>query len=295
VTPEEVNQSHDAQVPSSVPTHLPSPESNGLSPAPVTPDKDIFGRVPTRTVDWSHRRGEPRWFALWWTVFVLASSMIALASAGGPLRGSFESYQPALRVLLLVLGAGVALLWPATRLSQVPPEGGLAGAAKAMVQDFIVVQVPVQAVLLPLVVLARWPTGVVLALSAHALAWGLLVGALLAVGISRLRAERTAAGDRPWVWMLVFFTIVLAAPLAEIIILGAGATGEALAQPSMIEWWWLGSPATAGLEITRPRPWAGAAASITPSHIIVAAIVGGVGLCVWGAIGLAVVARKVRA
>jgi hypothetical protein len=259
------------------------------------PDLDLFGRPPKRTADWSHRRGEPRWFALWWTVFVLASAMIALASAGGPRGGSFESFQPALRVLMLVLGTGIALLWPATRLSQEPPEGGLGGSAMGTLKDIVVVQIPVQAVLFPLVLLARWPLGVVLALSAHAMAWSLLVGGLIALALSRLRHDATEPGDRPWVWMLVFFTIVLAAPMAEIVLLGAGATGSALDVPSSIEWWWLGSPATAGLEITRPRPWAGAAAIAEPAHLLSAGLVGLAGLVLWVGIGLGVVARQRRA
>lgn len=221
--------------------------------------------------------------------------MIALASAGGPRGGSFESFQPALRVLLLVLGTGIALLWPATRLSQEPPEGSLAGAASGTLKDMVVVQVPVQAVLLPLVLLARWPLGVVFALSMHALAWTVLVGGVLSLALSRLRQERAAPGDRPWIWMLVFFFMVLAAPLAEIVVLGAGATGSALDAPSSIEWWWLASPATAGLEITRPRPWAGSAAVAEPAHLLVAAVVGGIGLGMWGVLGLGVASRSRRA
>jgi len=252
------------------------------------PDLDLFGRASKTQPDWSHRRGEPRWFALMWTVFVLTSAMIALASAGGPFGGSFESYQPALRLLLLGLGTGVALLWPATRLSQEPPEGGLGGAASAMLKDFVVVQVPVQAVLLPLVVLARWPLGVVLTLGLFALAWGVMVSMILTFGVSRLRWRGNPAGEPAWAWMLGFFAIVLAAPLGEIMILGAGATGRSLDQPSMVEWWWLMSPATSGLEITRPRPWVGAEVALVPAHLIAAGIILGAGLLGWSAIAVSV-------
>lgn len=251
-------------------------------------DLDLFGRASRTQPDWSHRRGEPRWFALFWTVFVLSSAMIALASAGGPFGGSFESYQPALRLLMLGLGSGVALLWPATRLSQEPPEGGLGGAASAMLKDLVVVQVPVQAVLLPLVVLARWPLGVVLTLGLQALAWGVLISAVLAWGVSRLRWKEHPTGERPWAWMLGFFTLVLAAPLGEIMILGAGSTGRSLDQPSMVEWWWLLSPATSGLEITRPRPWVGAEMAFVPEHLIATGFVLGIGLLGWFAIALSV-------
>ncbi len=260
-------------------------------------DRDLFGRTSTKTADWSHRRGEPRWFALWWTVFVLSSAMIAMASAGGPFGGSFESYQPALRLLMLGLGCGVALLWPATRLSQEPPEGGVGGVLGSVLMDLIVVQVPVQAVLLPLVVLARWPLGVVLSLGLNALAWGVLVGALLAAALCRIRWRGKPDGDHAGVWMLVFFAIVLAAPMGEIVVLGAGATGRSLDQPSMVEWWWLMSPATSGLEITRPRPWAGAEVALVPEHVTAAAIVLGTGLAAWSAllIGARVAHRRGRA
>ncbi len=250
-------------------------------------DLDIFGRAPTKTRDWSHRRGEPRWFALWWTTFVLASAMIAMTSAGGPLGGSFESYQPALRVLMLALGCGVALLWPATRLSQQPPEGGVRGSASSLLMDLVVVQVPVQAVVLPLVALARWPLGVVLSLAFQSFAWSLLIAGVLAVALSRVRHAGRPAGDRAWVWMLGFFAIVFAAPMGEIVILGAGATGRSLEEPALVEWWWLMSPATAGLEITRPRPWVGAELAFLPEHIVAALIVLVAGGLVWAGLAMA--------
>ena len=250
-------------------------------------DFDIFGRAPTKTPDWSHRRGEPRWFALWWTTFVLASAMIATTSAGGPLGGSFESYQPALRLLMLALGCGIALLWPATRLSQAPPEGGVRGAAGSMLMDLVVVQVPVQAVVLPLAALARWPLGVVLSLALQSFAWSFLVAGLLALALSRLKNSGRLKGDHAWVWMLGFFAIVFAAPMGEIVVLGAGATGRSLEQPALVEWWWLMSPATAGLEITRPRPWVGAELAFLPEHLAAACIVLAAGALVWTGVGLA--------
>lgn len=193
---------------------------------------------------------------------------------------------------MLGLGCGVALLWPATRLSQEPPEGGLSGVLSSVLMDLIVVQVPVQAVLLPLVVLARWPLGVVLTLGLHALAWGVLVGAILSAALARIRWRGKPDGDHAWVWMLVFFAMVLAAPMGEIVILGAGATGRSLDQPSLVEWWWLMSPATGGLEITRPRPWAGAELALVHEHVVAAAIVLGAGLLAWT--GLTIGARVAR-
>jgi hypothetical protein len=161
---------------------------------------------------WAHRRGEPRVFALFWTLYVL------LAVGGSVLwvarfAAVSASYGPAARIMLVVVSVGATILWPMVRLSQSAPREFIASHVLA---DVFVVLLPVQFVLWPLIILAGWPPGVVAGLVLQLCVWVLLVGAVLILGLSGTRIEHV--GESGMLaragWMLVILLIIGAGPLS---------------------------------------------------------------------------------
>src|SRR5262249_53298101 len=133
---------------------------------------------------WAHRRAEPRLFAFLWSVYVLIAvmgSILWLARMPAGSTGASSMYSPAARTLLVVIAAGITVLWPMTRLSQAAPERDPVGSALA---DLLVVQLPVQMVIWPMALLANWPGPVVMAVAMLFLAWGLLTGGILALAFA---------------------------------------------------------------------------------------------------------------
>lgn len=215
---------------------------------------------------WAHRRAEPRPFALLWTVFLLGGALLTVLRAGSARGLDIEAARGPARALLVVVGVGIAVVWPLIRLSQQSPERPV----RAAMQDLFVALCPVQAVLWPLTLIGRWGWDVTLALSVHATAWAMLAGASVALGTASASAQART------LWMLV--AVVLAG--------GAPALGLAAAQPGrgVDPRWLTPSPITLPFVLTaapgglRPAPgpnvwtWAGGVA--------------GLGLVGWGAAAL---------
>lgn len=189
-------------------------EPPASEPPPVEPTP---AALADQSADpWAHRKGEPRIFAFLWTVYVLvcvAGSLLWLSRAT---RVTIGTYSPAARIMLVVVAAGMVLLWPMVRLSQERPRGSPVAAALA---DWFVIQLPVQMVVWPLIVLANWPVGTVGALSALFALWGLLVAGVLALAYTFAGGpgdESGAAGAAwrgRWVWMAGLVVLTLAAPV----------------------------------------------------------------------------------
>ncbi len=181
--------------------------------APISLRDELLG--PKHRPDpWAHRRGEPRTFAFFWTMFVLiavAGSVMWVARYAALTSGA---YAPAARIMLMVVGVGMTLLWPMVRLSQQSPPRPVIGH---VLVDTWIVLVPVQMVLWPLVFLAGWPTNIVLGVAGNLLAWGALTGGVLALALAgpplanprdpRLRS-RTG-------WMLLMVVLTLGAPILD--------------------------------------------------------------------------------
>jgi len=213
---------------------------------------------------WAHRRGEPRLFALVWTIFLLIASMGAFAAAA--IQGGFtvDAYRPAARHLLLVVAVGLTVLWPMVRLSQPPP----ARVAWSVVRDLIVLLGPAQAVVWPQAWLAHWPTRVVVAVSLLMIGWTTLIGAVLC----HVQAARSCTpGGRshaptPLGAMALCLVIVLAGPsiLAVATCLGVPPAGSA---------WWVVSPITGVVELTRGGFWTPRGAGVGPGHWVVISLV----------------------
>lgn len=261
--------------------------AESAAPVPARTDRDLFGRAPKRTPDWSHRRGEPRWFALGWTAFVLVVTLGSLQSAGGMSNsGGPASYRPSARVLMAVLGVGVAVLWPLVRLSQASPGGGRWAGVRDAARDWVVVQVPVQAVVLPHLVLARWPVAVVAALSASLAVWGAVIGGML--------AWAHGAGGSGGRWRGAW-TMTLCIALTVLV---PGLAGPALpwSGRELPGWWWMLSPASSGPELSRDRSWSGQSAAVGAEHWRAIGWTAGGGALLWAAAGVrAVVGGRERA
>ncbi|MFN0131514.1 MAG: hypothetical protein ACKVW3_03125 [Phycisphaerales bacterium] len=227
---------------------------------------------------WAHRRGEPRVFAFLWTAFLFAATVLTFVAVASRGHGDVALMRGAARTLMVIVAAGVVVLWPMVRLSQQPPRNPLTSTA----QDLVVVMIPVQAVVWPQWVLwlAHWPADVVGAVASVMLAWGVLVGGVLAMTQQQRAlpaARRDQAADPGLWWMAgIAAAVVMASGLAV-----AGLSKEADACRSE----WMLSPITAVLELTRDRAWTGRSAATTRAHWVWIAGIGGVGLAAWAAAG----------
>ena len=169
---------------------------------------------------WAHRRGEPRLFAFFWTLYVflaVAGSVLWLARTGGWMLGG---YGPAGRIMLLVVGVGATVLWPMTRLSQVSPGAGSVGA---MLADTLVVLLPIQMVVWPMTWLAGWPLVSTAAIAAIFAAWVGLVGGVLAFALGGRAVEqcRDPGLMGRVLWMTGLLALVLIGPAVSTAFRGA--------------------------------------------------------------------------
>lgn len=215
---------------------------------------------------WAHRRGEPRLFTLFWTIYLLGATAVSIATVG--LHGAVleEGARVAARMILQTAAIGMVVLWPLTRLSQMRPERTGVGWA---VQDTLAVLIPLQAVIWPHIPLAKWSALHAGASACVLAAWASLIGALLAVALSRGSPGALART----VWMMVFIVLLALAPgVAMILQVADQPLGAAAA------WLQMGSPMTAIDELAPRRGWHGSA-TITRQH--------------WAAIGLTVVAGAI--
>lgn len=246
-------------------------------PAPRT-DRDVFGRSPTRHPDWSHRRGEPRVFALLWMLYLMGVTGMMFASLSDAHFVSPSITRPAARAMVLATTAGLVLFWPALRLCQHPPHNPVRSA----VRDLFVLLIPAQAVVWPhaLPVLADWPGPVLLAVAATMGAWSLVVAGLIALADAGPRAGRA----RGW-WMALVLGVVLGAPAFALATARIDPAPPDAPRPG-----WMASPLTAIAEVTRERSASGTLTPVSGTHwrtLGAAACAGAALLCLAGASGVA--------
>lgn len=185
---------------------------------------------------WAHRRGEPRVFAFFWTFYVLLAVAGSLTWVARYTAITASSYGPAARIMLVVVAVGMIVLWPMTRLSQASPTVHPALAAFA---DFFVMQAPVQIIVWPLIVLANWPSDIVIGLAAMFAAWGVLVGGLVALALAgrEIRHARDARVYGRTGWMAVALALGFGAVLVQGTLMAAGVPAP--------PWLLMSSPVTA--------------------------------------------------
>jgi len=152
---------------------------------------------------WAHRRGEPRMLALFWSVYLFGAAVLTVMRI--PMLGQsteLRFVQSASRMLLLLIAVGMVVLWPMVRLSQASPRRPVV----ATMIDLSLLLITAQAVIWPLTWLGKWPASVTAGVTTILASWTLLVGALVAMGVSR------RAGRGRSMWMLVVVALVCGAP-----------------------------------------------------------------------------------
>lgn len=151
---------------------------------------------------WAHRKGEPRYFALLWTVYLLFSALLtvfSIRSVGIPTQ---EQFVLGGRGMALMCALGVTPLWPMVRLSQDSPKSPL----HASFVDGVILLVPTFAVIMPLSLLTGWRIEVSIALCVVIAVWACVSGGVVAIGLRREgRAWRLS-------WMALSWAMALAGP-----------------------------------------------------------------------------------
>lgn len=203
-------------------------------------DRDLFGRSPKDRPDWSHRRGEPRVFALLWIIFLMIVTFWMFDSSGAFAGFDPMAFRPAAREGLMLMMVGVCAFWPAMRLSQSLPDAPRAAIGK----DLLIVGFTTQALVWPQIWLSELGVVVTLALAAAVGGWVVLTGAFLAIALGG-KGSTTRRG--------VGLTMCLALLGAGAVIAASNRTGSG--DPLRSRAVWMGSPMTAIYEITRDRPW----------------------------------------
>lgn len=224
---------------------------------------------PRRVDPWAHRRGEPRVFAFFWTMYLLAATIFTLAALGLAEGTSRESYRSSARLLLIVTLVGIAWLWPMTRLTQARPRQDVRSAFAA---DLAIVSIPTLAITLPQWLLAGWALGTVGAVSAIAMGWCTLVAGTLALAFAGAGPDRPGRPAR-LAWMLLLIAASIAAP-ALALLTGRAAPDLAYGYDIPVAWA-AASPFTAVLEVTRTA--GGTIAPVGP-HLAASAVAGGLGV-----------------
>lgn len=187
------------------------------------------------TDPWAHRKGEPRLFTLLWAIYLMIGAMatiFATRTLGAPTPAA---YRAGCLAMITVVAAGATILWPLTRLSQRSPKG----ASLAVMVDLVVILLPIQAVVLPMPLLTRWPWEVTLAMSLVVSSWTLLIGGVIALGIDRPPGVHRA------VLMALICALVLGGPGLALFGPGAGWPGmqtAMLASPVTAHWALTGAP-----------------------------------------------------
>jgi hypothetical protein len=243
------------------PTHQASYADQIARPliAPSGPPPEPLQPPPGSHDPWAHRRGEPRVFALLWTLYLFAATAITMLSVIARGLPGADAMRPAARAMLITVAAGIALVWPLVRLSQQRDDRPIA----ATMHDLIVLLVPVQAIVWPQTLwwLARWPLEVVAAVALSLISWAVLIGGLIALAYStdpRFAPAGPTHRDvlRRSGWMTLVICIVLLPTIPAVF-------GPAF---ETTRWWWMLSPITAAAELVRDRSWSGISTAVTAGH-----------------------------
>ena len=269
MTPEEPKA--DSSFPSeSAPTRHPASPDSSLTTVEVS----TLGASP-RQDPWAHRRAEPRTFAFIWTLFLFAATLTTYAVTMSMGTGSHDVVRPAARLLLAIVAAGIMLVWPMVRLSQLPDPRPISGP----VLDLLVVLVPVQAIIWPQCLgwLAWWPVPVIAAAGASLCAWALIVGALLSISHT-LRASGRFRSPSGWMAAFLLFTLLTLIPTYANARAKRPQTDPAvqLVRPS-----WMVSPISSMYEFTQDRTSVPAPAAVYPGHWRIISLTLAVGIFLW--------------
>lgn len=122
----------------------------------------------------------PLGLVLLWCVWLLGSWVVALWTDA--------AVQPAVRLMVFAAALGMLLLWPALRLSQSltqpRPRRRQGGVYAAILWDWTCLSLVLQVVIWPLYFSASWGLSQAIWLDVVLLSWGLIVGLLIAIGLT---------------------------------------------------------------------------------------------------------------
>jgi hypothetical protein len=224
---------------------------------------------------YAHRRGEPRSFIALWILYVVGSIVLSLTALGA--RGFLDEqvYRAGLSRLMVALLAGVVLVWPLLRLSQVGP----VAVIRSFLGDLFIITVPLLGVVLPqcLPWMDVWPAEVALCASLWCFAWGLVVAGVLSNVFAR--GEHASHGARMLGAGVLALACLLPAAFLPFVELRTQGAGQGLAFTA----WLLPSPIGGMWDILRDRSWSGQPARIAPQHWTAAMMVLGAGVLLVGA------------
>ncbi len=261
----------------------PSPPDDGAAaPLSVPPDALLDAGVqhpPSSTPAnpapdrWAHRRAEPRTFAFIWTMYLFLATVSTYAITVTSGVGGYDVIRPAARGLLALIAAGIVIVWPMVRFTQVSDQRPIAGP----ILDLIVVLVPLQAIIWPQHAwwLTGWPLRVVAAVAAFTGAWASIVAAVLA-GSHSLRRQRSS----PALWMTGVLALLLASHI-PMVINAAFAAHPVESSSFPVRPTWLLSPIAGVYELTRDRTWTGLVAEVFPGHWRVIGLLWGISVALW--------------
>lgn len=221
-----------------------------------------------------HRRGEPRQYVLWYTGYVLCSSVLAFSSVNASIGYvGYEVTRPAATMFLAMIGLGIGVLWPMVRLSQAAPGSTVGENAEAFALDALVMVVPacVVAISQAMPWMSGWPPQVAATLMLLYLSWSVLAAAGLTRVLSMPRPRRVRA-------MVQQVSLSVAGPVvAGLVYVWTGGEAGPLVEGLMAS-----SPITGPLELTANRAWSGEAAAVSWWHVAAAGAPGVLGLLCWG-------------
>jgi hypothetical protein len=284
-----MNAPDDSAGPQSAPPPEPGPAAEppqGTRVPEVAPPAVVARGAHSYSADrWAHRRGEPRTFAAAWIFFLVAATTVSIGTVGLFGLVSTDVYRPAAKVMLMIVAAGVVLLWPMVRLSQEAPAKPL----RSIGVDLIILIMPVQAVVWPqsLSWMAAWPVEVAGALAALIAAWAVLVGGMIATYLGTVERGVNRAGG-PWLMMAVIILVVTVGPLIV-------ALNPRIAAGPDVQAWLMSSPLTGVFNLTRDRSWSGMSAFVDGRQWSEILITGSLGLVTWGIAWAVQLARGRRA
>lgn len=219
---------------------------------------------------YAHRRGEPRSFIALWVLYVVGAILLSLTALGA--RGFLDMgvYRVGLSRLMVALVAGLVLVWPMLRLSQVGPRQ----VVRSFVGDWCIVMMPLMGVVLPQALpwMDVWPAAFACCVTLWCGAWGLVVvGVLCNVFATREDASHGARMLGIGVLALACLVPVAFLPFVETRPQGSG-------QGLLFTAWLLPSPIGGMWDMLRDRGWSGSAARLAPQHWTASLVVLGVGV-----------------
>jgi hypothetical protein len=159
--------------PADLPDHQTRPTPEGKAGYRIGPMVFVPELLSRKGDPWAHRKAEPRFFALFWSLYLMTAALLtifAVRSVGMPSRVQFTFGCQAMIFLSMI---GACVLFPMTRLSQLRPRKPF----RALTVDLLIIVLPIAAVVVPMPMLTNWPLPIAAALILLVVSWATLTTA----------------------------------------------------------------------------------------------------------------------